>query len=49
MESPEVTIEPLPKKLKTSDSSNKKRESGAAKSDLTAFKNGVVEVESAVR
>jgi hypothetical protein len=47
MESQEESIEPLPKKLKTSDSSNKRSESDADKSELAAPKNGVVvEVDS---
>jgi hypothetical protein len=47
MESQEESIEPLPKKMKTLDSSKKKSESDADKSELAAPKNGVVvEVDS---
>jgi hypothetical protein len=47
MESPEESIEPLPKKLKTLDSSNERKESEDANSELAEPKNGVVvEVDS---
>jgi hypothetical protein len=50
MESPEETAEPVPKKLKISNSPKEEKESEVVKTDFAALKNGVVvEVLSDVR